>query len=91
MDRSGGEGTIQTSDARQGLGASFIGTAIEWYDFLIYRTAAAALASINCSSVRVSVGSLLPCRPCLLTPSGMLLFYAWGSRIARRASLVVQT
>ncbi len=40
MDRSGREGTAQTSDVRQVLGASFIGTAIEWYDFFIYGTAA---------------------------------------------------
>jgi hypothetical protein len=64
MDRSGREDTVRTSDIRQVLGASFIETAIEWYDFFIYRTAA-TLASINCSSVRVSVGSPTPCRPWL--------------------------
>jgi MFS transporter, MHS family, shikimate and dehydroshikimate transport protein len=41
MDRSGREGAVQTSDVRQVLGASFIGTTIEWYDFFIYGTAAA--------------------------------------------------
>ena len=40
MDRSGREGAVQTSDVRQVLGASFIGTTIEWYDFFIYGTAA---------------------------------------------------
>ena len=41
MDRLGGEGTGQISSIRQVALASFIGTAIEWYDFFLYGTAAA--------------------------------------------------
>ena len=45
MDRSGREDAVQTSDIKQVLGASFIGTAIEWYDFFIYGTAATLVFS----------------------------------------------
>ncbi len=41
MERLGGEGEGQTSSIRQVALASFIGTAIEWYDFFLYGTAAA--------------------------------------------------
>jgi MFS transporter, MHS family, shikimate and dehydroshikimate transport protein len=41
MERVGGEHEGQTSSIRQVVAASFIGTAIEWYDFFLYGTAAA--------------------------------------------------
>ena len=41
MERLGGEREGQTSSIRQVALASFIGTAIEWYDFFLYGTAAA--------------------------------------------------
>jgi hypothetical protein len=41
MERLGGEQRGQTSSIGQVALASFIGTTIEWYDFLIYGTAAA--------------------------------------------------
>ena len=40
MERLGGEYEGQTSSIRQVAAASFIGTAIEWYDFFLYGTAA---------------------------------------------------
>src|SRR3954451_3396231 len=40
MDRSGSEDAGQTPDVKQVLGAGFIGTTIEWYDFFLYGTAA---------------------------------------------------
>ncbi len=43
MERLGGEREGQTSSIRQVALASFIGTAIEWYDFFLYGTAAALI------------------------------------------------
>ncbi len=41
MDRVGGQQEGETQSIRQVVAASFIGTAIEWYDFFLYGTAAA--------------------------------------------------
>ena len=41
MERLGGEDIGQRASIRQVDFASFIGTAIEWYDFFLYGTAAA--------------------------------------------------
>jgi hypothetical protein len=41
MERLGGEDIGQRASIRQVAFASFIGTAIEWYDFFLYGTAAA--------------------------------------------------
>ena len=41
MERLGGEDIGRSSSIRQVAFASFIGTAIEWYDFFLYGTAAA--------------------------------------------------
>ena len=41
MKRLGGEDIRQRASIRQVALASFIGTAIEWYDFYLYGTAAA--------------------------------------------------
>src|SRR5215207_7809035 len=43
MERVGGEHEGQISSIRQVALASFIGTAIEWYDFFLYGTAAALI------------------------------------------------
>ena len=43
MEGLGGEREGQTSSIRQVAMASFIGTAIEWYDFFLYGTAAALI------------------------------------------------
>ena len=48
-ERLGGEREGQISSIRQVALASFIGTAIEWYDFFLYGTAA-ALVFPRCSS-----------------------------------------
>ena len=41
MEQVGGEGIGQQSSVRQVAVASFVGTALEWYDYFIYGTAAA--------------------------------------------------
>jgi MFS transporter, MHS family, shikimate and dehydroshikimate transport protein len=41
VEQVGGEGQGQPASIRQVAFASFIGTAIEWYDYFLYATAAA--------------------------------------------------
>ena len=41
MERIGGEGEGQRTSLWQVIGASVIGTVMEWYDFFIYAAAAA--------------------------------------------------
>jgi len=41
MERTGGEGTGMPTSIREVVGASFIGTTIEWYDYFIFATASA--------------------------------------------------
>ena len=41
MERVGGEGEGRSVSIRQVAFASFVGTAIEWYDYFLYATAAA--------------------------------------------------
>src|SRR5918997_1694558 len=95
MDRSGREDTAQTSDIRQGLGAIFIGTAIEWYDFFIYGTAAtlvfgqlffspdfSPLAATLSSVATFAVGFVA-------RPFGGIIFGHFGDKLGRKAMLVL--
>src|SRR5215204_6382919 len=95
MDGSGREGAVQTSDVRQVLGASFIGTTIEWYDFFIYGTAAtlvfgqlffspsfSPLAATLSSVATFAVGFVA-------RPFGGIIFGHFGDRLGRKAMLVL--
>ena len=95
MDRSGRESAVQTSDIRQVLGASFIGTTIEWYDFFIYGTAAtlvfgqlffspsfSPLAATLSSVATFAVGFVA-------RPLGGIVFGHFGDRLGRKAMLVL--
>ncbi len=94
MERVGGESAGQTSDVRQVLGASFIGTAIEWYDFFIYGTAATLVFGqlffpigdplINTLSAlgTFAVGILV-------RPLGGIIFGHFGDRLGRKSMLVL--
>src|SRR5919112_2231688 len=95
MDRSGRENAVQTSSVRQVLGASFIGTAIEWYDFFIYGTAAtlvfgqlffspefSPLAATLSSVATFAVGFVA-------RPLGGLVFGHFGDKLGRKAMLVL--
>src|SRR5215204_6553775 len=95
MDRSGREGAVQTSDVRQVLGASFIGTTIEWYDFFIYGTAAtlvfgqlffspsfSPLAATLSSVATFAVGFVA-------RPFGGVIFGHFGDKLGRKAMLVL--
>ncbi len=54
MERMGGEGEGQRTSLWQVIGASVIGTVMEWYDFFIY--AAAALVFPEEEVMKESVG-----------------------------------
>src|SRR5947209_12297612 len=94
MDTSDREVTTRTSDVRQVLGASFIGTTIEWYDFFIYGTAAtlvfgqlffspsfSPLAATLSSVATFAVGFVA-------RPLGGIIFGHFGDKLGRKAMLV---
>ncbi len=94
MERLGGEREGQTSSIRQVALASFIGTAIEWYDFFLYGTAAALifgqlffpefseLAGTLAAFATYAVGFVA-------RPLGGIVFGHYGDRIGRKAMLVL--
>jgi MFS transporter, MHS family, shikimate and dehydroshikimate transport protein len=94
MERIGGEREGQTSSIRQVVLASFIGTAIEWYDFFLYGTAAALvfpalffpefseLAGTLAAFSTYAVGFAA-------RPLGGIVFGHYGDRIGRKAMLIL--
>ena len=95
MDSAGRENADQMSTVRQVLGASFIGTTIEWYDFFIYGTAAtlvfgklffspsfSPLAATLSSVATFAVGFVA-------RPLGGIIFGHYGDRLGRKAMLVL--
>jgi MHS family shikimate/dehydroshikimate transporter-like MFS transporter len=94
MERIGGEREGQTSSIRQVVAASFIGTAIEWYDFFLYGTAAALvfpalffpefseLAGTLAAFSTYAVGFAA-------RPLGGIVFGHYGDRIGRKAMLIL--
>ena len=94
MERLGGEREGQISSIRQVAAASFIGTAIEWYDFFLYGTAAALVfpalffpefsetAGRLASASTYAVGFVA-------RPIGGLVFGHFGDRIGRKTMLVL--
>src|SRR4030095_5451355 len=94
MERIGGEGEGQTSSIRQVALASFVGTAIEWYDFFIYGTAAALLFP------RLFFSAFSPVTATLASfatfgvgffarPVGGVVFGHFGDRVGRKSMLVI--
>ena len=94
MERLGGEGAGQTSSIRQVALASFIGTAIEWYDFFLYGTAAALVFG------KLFFPEATPLQGTLLAfgtygvgffarPVGGIIFGHYGDRIGRKTMLVL--
>jgi MHS family shikimate/dehydroshikimate transporter-like MFS transporter len=94
MERIGGEHEGQTSSIRQVVAASFIGTAIEWYDFFLYGTAAALvfpalffpefseLAGTLAAFSTYAVGFAA-------RPLGGIVFGHYGDRIGRKVMLIL--
>jgi metabolite-proton symporter len=74
--------------------ASFIGTAIEFYDFYIYGTAAALVfGTLFFPSFSVTAGTLASLATFavgfIARPLGAILFGHWGDRIGRKRMLIV--
>lgn len=95
-----GEGVIGTADTRHPmvanrrvLGASLVGTSVEFYDFYIYATAAALVfgplffpaesASAQLMAAYASLGLAFVARPL-----GALVFGHFGDRVGRKSTLV---
>ncbi|HEY9522990.1 MAG TPA: MFS transporter [Thermopolyspora sp.] len=84
----------QRSQIRKAAAASVVGTAIEWYDFFLYGTAAAIVfpdlffpkssdyAATLSSFATYAVGFAA-------RPVGAAIFGHWGDRIGRKATLIV--
>src|ERR671912_422259 len=94
MERLGGEGAGQTSSIRQVALASFIGTAIEWYDFFLYGTAAALVfGSLFFPEATPLGGTLLAFATYgvgfFARPVGGIIFGHYGDRIGRKTMLVL--
>jgi metabolite-proton symporter len=83
----------RTSPARIAA-ASFVGTAIEWYDYFIYGTAAALVFnSVFFPESDPLVGSLLSFATLavgfIVRPLGAIIFGHFGDRFGRKSTLVV--
>jgi len=94
VENSNGEGTVSTSAIRQILGASFIGTAIEWYDFFLYGTAASLVFGqlfFPGSDPLISTLSALGTFAVgfVIRPLGGIIFGHFGDRLGRKTILVL--
>lgn len=87
-------GTAQGSSVGRAVASSFVGTAIEWYDFFIYGTAAALVFDkIFFPSFEPLVGTLLAFATYAVgfvaRPLGGVVFGHYGDRLGRKNVLVV--
>jgi MHS family shikimate/dehydroshikimate transporter-like MFS transporter len=94
MERMGGEHEGQTGSIRQVVAASFIGTAIEWYDFFLYGTAAALVfPALFFPEAAPLQGTLLAFSTYAVgfaaRPLGGIVFGHYGDRIGRKAMLIL--
>jgi MFS transporter, MHS family, shikimate and dehydroshikimate transport protein len=94
MERIGGEHEGQTSSIRQVVLASFIGTAIEWYDFFLYGTAAALVfPALFFPEFSETAGRLAAASTYAVgfvaRPVGGIIFGHFGDRIGRKAMLIL--
>jgi metabolite-proton symporter len=93
VKRLGGEDIGRSSSIRQVAAASFVGTAIEWYDFFIYGTAAALVfPALFFPESDPLTGTLLAFATFgvgfVARPIGGAVFGHFGDRIGRKAMLV---
>src|SRR6476659_4600752 len=75
------------------VAASFVGTAIEWYDFFLYGTAAAlVLNRLFFPSMDTDAGTMAAFGTFAVgffaRPLGGILFGHWGDRLGRKSALV---
>ena len=93
-ERLGGERQGDTQSLRQVALASFIGTAIEWYDFFLYGTAAALVFDkLFFPNVDPLIGTLSAFATFAVgfaaRPLGGIIFGHYGDRIGRKSMLVI--
>src|SRR4051794_19191793 len=91
--RTGGNDALRRKQGRPAIFAGTVGTAIEWYDFFLYGTAAALVfpklffpeasdyAGVLASFAIYAVGFAA-------RPVGAAIFGHWGDRIGRKATLI---
>lgn len=94
MERVVGEDRGNSTSIRQVVASSFIGTTIEWYDFLLYGTAAALVFNqLFFPSFDPLVGSLLAFATFgvgfFARPLGGIVFGHFGDKIGRKSMLVL--
>src|ERR687885_12379 len=94
MERSGGENEGQRPPIGQVLGASFIGTAIEWYDFFLYGTAATLVFGqlfFPTGDPLISTLSALGTFAVgfIIRPLGGVIFGHYGDRLGRKTVLIL--
>ena len=94
MERVGGEGEGQISSIRQVALASFIGTAIEWYDFFLYGTAAALIfGALFFPEFSSTAGTLAAFSTYAVgfaaRPLGGIVFGHFGDKVGRKTMLVL--
>ncbi len=94
MDRAGGQQEGEQQSIRQVIAASFIGTAIEWYDFFLYGTAAALVFGQLFFPVSTPLINTLSAMGTFAggffaRPVGGLIFSHYGDRIGRKTMLVI--
>jgi MHS family shikimate/dehydroshikimate transporter-like MFS transporter len=90
------EGTTGPRELRRVVFGALVGTALEWYDFFIYGTAAALVfGRLFFPQFDPAVGTLTAFATFavafLFRPLGGILFGHLGDRIGRRATLIVTT
>jgi metabolite-proton symporter len=94
VERSGNGDAGQTSSIRQILGASFVGTTIEWYDYFLYGTAAALIfPQLFFPGSDPLIGTLqsfaLFAVGFIVRPIGGVIFGHFGDRLGRKSMLVL--
>ena len=94
MESVGGEDVGQRTSVREVAVASLIGTAIEWYDFFIFGTAAALVfGQLFFPSAEPIIGTLYSFAifgvAFLARPLGGIVFGHYGDKIGRKSMLVM--
>ena len=94
MQQVGGEGEGRPVSIRQVAFASFIGTAVEWYDYFLYATAAAlvfnGLFFPNFAPLTGTLASFATFGVGFVArPIGGVVFGHFGDRIGRKSMLVI--